>query len=115
MKKQIKHSILISAVSLLVLSCGKISPTGKIEVKEEKIEDFTGINVEGKFRVFWVNSPTSRIEVETYPNIFDNLKIKVKDKQLFISEKRETKGVDFYNITIYSKYNPTDIKISDSV
>ena len=43
------------------------------------------------------------------------LKIKVKDKTLNIIESRETQGVDFYNVTIYSKYNLEKISISDSV
>ena len=79
------------------------------------LEDFTNINLEGKFRVFYVNGAKSFVNVETYPNILNNLKIKVKDKTLNITESRETQGVDFYNVTIYSKYNLEKISISDSV
>jgi hypothetical protein len=79
------------------------------------VEDFTNINLEGKFRVFYVNGEKSFVNVETYPNILNNLKIKVKDKTLNIIESRETQGVDFYNVTIYSKYNLEKISISDSV
>lgn len=98
-----------------IISCGKISPKGNIESKDIPVEDFTAINLVGKFRVFFVNNPKSFVNVETYPNIASNLNIKVKDKTLNITESRETKGVDFYNITIYSKYNPEKISISDSV
>ena len=99
----------------IIVSCGKISPKGKIESKDISVEDFVGINLKGKFRVFYVNGPKSFVNVETYPNISGNLKIKVKDKALTIEEKRETRGVDFYNITVYSKYQPERISISDSV
>lgn len=99
----------------LLISCGKISPKGKIESRDFLVEDFTKINLEGKFRVFFVNGEKSFVNVETYPNVLNNLKIKVTDKQLDISEKRQTQGVDFYNITIYSKYSPEKISISDSV
>ncbi len=102
-------------ILLLFISCGKISPKGKIESKDFPVEDFTNINLEGKFRVFYINGEKSFVNVETYPNILNNLKIKVKDKTLNIIESRETQGVDFYNVTIYSKYNLEKISISDSV
>lgn len=102
-------------IFLLFISCGKISPKGKIESKDFPVEDFTNINLEGKFRVFYINGEKSFVNVETYPNILNNLKIKVKDKTLNITESRETQGVDFYNVTIYSKYNLEKISISDSV
>lgn len=102
-------------IFLLFISCGKISPKGKIESKDFPVEDFTNINLEGKFRVFYINGEKSFVNVETYPNILKNLKIKVKDKTLNIKESRETQGVDFYNVTIYSKYNLEKISISDSV
>ena len=98
-----------------MFSCGKISPKGKIESKDFPVEDFTNLNLQGKFRVFYVNGEKSFVNVETYPNILNNLKIKVKDKTLNIIESRETQGVDFYNVTIYSKYNLEKISISDSV
>ena len=102
-------------IFLLFISCGKITPKGKIESKDFPVEDFTNINLEGKFRVFYINGEKSFVNVETYPNILNNLKIKVKDNTLNIIESRETQGVDFYNVTIYSKYNLEKISISDSV
>ncbi|MGA9212534.1 GIN domain-containing protein [Kaistella sp.] len=100
---------------LIAVSCGKISPKGNIESKDIPLEEFVNLNLKGKFRVFYIHSEKNFVNVETYPNILNNLKIKVKDKILNIEEKRETKGVDFYNITIYSKYNLEKISISDSV
>jgi hypothetical protein len=98
-----------------LFSCGKISPKGKIENKDIKVEDFTNLNLEGKFRAFYIKSDSSFVNVETYKNITDNLNISVKDKTLSITEKRAIKGVDFYNITIYSKYDLAKLSISDSV
>lgn len=99
----------------ILISCGKISPKGKIESKDVKVEDFTNLNIEGKFRAFYIKSDSSFVNVETYKNIADNLNISVKDKKLNITEKRATQGVDFYNITIYSKYDLAQLSISDSV
>ncbi len=114
--KNAKTSIFILLLaSLSVISCGKISPKGNIRMKEVKVENFNQIETEGKFRVFLVSSPRNAVEVETYPNIFDNLKIKVKDGILEISERRPTKGVDFYNVTVYAKNHPTLISVADSV
>lgn len=100
---------------LSVISCGKISPKGNIENKDIPLEEFVNLNLKGKFRVFYIHSDKNFVNVETYPNILNNLKIKIKDKTLNIEEKRETKGVDFYNVTIYSKFNLEKVSISDSV
>lgn len=102
-------------IAFALLSCGKISPKGNIENKEIDVSEFANLDLKGKFRVFYARGPKNFVEIETYPNVADNLDVDVKDKTLFIKEKRGTKGVDFYNITIYSKYNPEKISISDSV
>ena len=86
-----------------VISCGKISPKGNIESKDIPVEEFVNLNLQGKFRLFYIHSDKNFVNVETYPNIINNLKIDVKDKTLNIEEKRETQPVDYYNITIYSK------------
>ncbi|MNU13313.1 hypothetical protein D3C71_13510 [compost metagenome] len=98
-----------------IVSCGKISPKGNLEKKEIDVEEFVNLDLEGKFRVFYARGPKNFVEVETYSNIAGNLDIDVDDKTLSIKESRKTKDVDFYNITIYSKYNLEKISISDSV
>ena len=98
-----------------VISCGKISPKGNLDKKEIDVEEFVNLDLDGKFRVFYARGPKNFVEVETYPNIADNLDIDVDDKTLSIKEGRKTKGVDFYNITIYSKYNLEKVSLSDSV
>lgn len=108
-------NLFILLLAFSVMSCGEISPKGKIENKNIPLEEFVNLNLEGKFRLFYIKSDSSFVNVETYPNILNNLKIKVKDKTLTIEEKRKTKGVDFYNITVYSKYNLEKVSIADSV
>ena len=100
---------------LTLISCGKISPKGNIEAKDVKVEDFVNLNLEGNFRVFYIKSDSSFVNIETYENIADNLRIKVNDKTLSITEKRPTEGVDFYNITLYSKYTLEKISLSETV
>ncbi len=99
---------------LSLFSCGKVSPEGDIESRDIKVEEFTSLDLKGKFRVFYLRSQDNFVNVETYPNVLDNLRIKVKDKTLFIEEKSDTQGVDFYNINIYSKYSMEKISIADS-
>ena len=99
---------------LTLFSCGKVSPKGDIVSKDTKMDDFGNLYLHGKFRAFYIKSDSTYINVETYKNVRDNLKIKVKDKTLTISEIRETEGVDFYNITIYSKYNLEQVYMSQS-
>lgn len=110
-----KRILLVLWINLIVISCGKVTPKGNIENKDIQVEDFSNLNLQGKFKVFFVTSPNNFVNVETYENVAKNLKINVSDKTLNIVEKRETQGVDFYNITVYSKYNPEKISVSDSV
>lgn len=98
-----------------LVSCGKVSPEGNIERKDVDVPEFVNLNLEGKFRVFYARGNKNFVEIETYPNVADNLDVEVDDKTLTIKEKRGTKGVDFYNVTIYSKYNLEKVAISDSV
>jgi len=107
--------IFLFSLLILVVSCGKISPKGNIESQDIKVEDFVNLNLHGKFRAFYIKGDSSFINIETYKNIADNLDIDFKDKTLNIKEKRESSGVDFYNITIYSKYNLENVALSDSV
>lgn len=108
-------NILYAFILLSIISCGKVSPKGNIERKNVEVPEFVNLDLEGKFRVFYAKGTKNFVEIETYPNVADNLDIDVDDKILTIKEKRRTKGVDFYNITIYSKYNLEKIAISDSV
>ncbi|AZA59413.1 GIN domain-containing protein [Chryseobacterium shandongense] len=108
-------NIIYAFILLSITSCGKISPKGHIERKDVEVPEFVNLNLEGKFRVFYARGTKNFVEIETYPNVADNLDVDVNDKTLIIKEKRGTKGVDFYNITIYSKYNLEKIAISDSV
>ncbi|WP_312344407.1 GIN domain-containing protein [Chryseobacterium binzhouense] len=110
MKKLLFTIILITAVS-----CGEISPKGNLDKKEVDVEEFVNLDLDGKFRVFYARGPKNFVEIETYLNIADNLDIDVDDKTLSIKENRGIKGVDFYNVTIYSKYNLEKVSISDSV
>ncbi|MCT2564309.1 DUF2807 domain-containing protein [Chryseobacterium herbae] len=110
MKKIWYTSLLVAAVS-----CGKVSPKGTIERKDVDVSEFVNLDLEGKFRVFYARGDKNFVEIETYPNVAGNLDVDVKDKTLFIKEKRCTKGVDFYNVTIYSKYNLEKVAVADSV
>lgn len=114
MKKIFKIFLYIN-LFIYIVSCGKISPKGNLEKKEINVEEFVNLDLNGKFRVFYARGPKNFVEIETYPNIADNLDVDVDDKTLSIKESRGTKGVDFYNVTIYSKYNLEKISLSDSV
>ncbi len=115
-KHTILRTLILWIVALIALtSCAKIAPKGKIVSSDEKVEDFVNLEMEGKFRAFYVKSDSSYVNIETYSNFSDNLKIKVEDKTLKITERRETSEVDFYNVTVYSKYNLEKLTLKDSV
>ncbi|WP_173779426.1 GIN domain-containing protein [Frigoriflavimonas asaccharolytica] len=105
-------NLLLIGIIFSIISCGKISPEGNITTKQLDLQQFSKLNLDGNFRVFYIKSSKNFVVVETYDNINSNLDIEVEDKTLTIKEKRPTEAVDFYNITIYSKYDINDIQIS---
>lgn len=107
--------ILYSLSILGIISCGKVKPEGEILSKDIEIEEFSKLNLKGKFRLFFIPSDKNFLNVETNPNFADNLDINIDNNTLNIKEKRETSGLDFYNVTIYSKKNLEEISIADSV
>lgn len=107
-------NLLYIALMLPLISCGKVSPEGDITTHEVKVQDFNKLDLEGKFTLFYVKDSINFVSVDTYPNIFENLEIYVKDNTLYISEKNETKGVDMYNITLYAKKSLSTITMRDS-
>lgn len=115
MKFNYKIIFVLLLATITLFSCGKISPKGNLETKDIDVEDFTSLDLEGKFRVFYARGPKNFVQIETYPNIANNLDIDVDNKTLFIKEGRKTQGVDFYNVTIYSKYNLDKVSLSDSI
>lgn len=114
MKKLIKLFLYLN-LFLYLISCGKISPQGSVETKDVEVSDFKNLNLKGKFRIFFVRASKNFVEVETYPNFYKNLEIEVGDNTLNILENRETKGLGFYNITVYSKNSLDKVSIADSV
>lgn len=112
---QIFKNLLFVFSVLLLLGCSKIKPSGTIEVNNLSVKNFKKIALTGKFRAFYIHSDKNFVEVETYPNLFHNLKIEVKNQTLTIEEKRKVATTDFYNVMIYSATNPQNIALSDSV
>ncbi len=108
-------ALVFSFFFLNLISCGPVEPKGNIILKDLNTDDFDNLTLSGNFRAFYVNADSSFVSVETYENVADNLKINVKNQTLSIKEKRPTKKVDFYNITIYSKYQIKEIEIDKMV
>ena len=115
LKRILNFCIAVFVLSITLISCGKIEPKGEIQSKDIELPEFSKLNLNGKFRVFYVQSAHNFVNVETYPNVFDNLKVEVKNSELNISENRPTEKVDFYNITVYGKKGFSEIKMADSV
>lgn len=111
----VMRNLVYIALVLSVLSCGKISPKGEIKSEDIRISQFENLELQGKYHLFYIHSPESFINVETYDNIANNLEIENDGKTLIIKEKRETENVDFYNITIYAPHYPREISVSDAV
>lgn len=101
---------------LVLISCGNIKPEGtEVKTQDVKIEDFTELELEGDFKVMYVEGVSNNLRVETYPNIYENLKIEKRGKKLIVKEKRKTEGVEIYNIILFSSGKISKIKMSDSV
>lgn len=114
MKRFIKI-LLFFLGTFLVISCSKISPSGEVEVKDVSVENFNKINFKGNFKVFFARGKQNLVSVETYPNIYKNLDIKVENGTLFIEENSTPENVDFYNITIFGKNEITSVSLGKHV
>lgn len=109
-----KKLFLLSLI-FVATACGKIRPKGDIISKDIIIESFSKVDLKGKYRILYIPSDKNFVNVETYPNIADNLEIKVKNNTLSIREKQPTESIDFYMITLYSQQPIHDMVASDSV
>ncbi|GGP01544.1 hypothetical protein GCM10010992_02350 [Cloacibacterium rupense] len=110
-----KKIALLFILFLGFISCSKISPKGEIEVKDVTVENFTKLNLKGDFKVFFAKAEQNLVSVETYPNIYKNLDIEVKNGILTIEENRKPENVDFYSINIFGKNDLNEISLSDHV
>lgn len=113
--KNITKLFLYLYLCLNLLSCSKISPKGEIEVKDVTVENFTKLSLKGDFKVFFAKGNQNLVSVETYPNIYKNLDIEVKNGTLTIEESRKPENVDFYSITIFGKNDLNEISLSNHV
>lgn len=113
--KNISKLFLFLYLCLNFLACSKISPKGEIEVKDEKVENFTKLNLNGNFKVFFAKAGQNLVSVETYPNIYKNLDIEVENGTLTIEESRKPENVDFYSVTIFGKNDLSEISLADNI
>ena len=113
--KNITKIFFYLCISISLISCSKISPSGEIEVKDKMVDNFTKLNLKGSFKVFFAKGNQNLVSVETYPNIYKNLDIEVKNGTLIIEENRKPENVDFYSITIFGKSDLNEISLSDQV
>lgn len=103
-------------ILLMAFYCSKpVQPKGEITTKKVEIKNFSHLKLSGKFRLFYIKNDENFVDVETYPSVFENLKIENKGDTLFILEKKPTEKVDFYNLNVYTKSKIQSISISDSV
>ena len=110
-----KKLTILFIIFLGFISCSKISPSGEIEVKDQKVENFTKLNLKGNFKIFFAKGSQNLVSVETYPNIYKNLDIEVENGTLTIEESRKPENVDFYNITVFGKNDLSEISLAENV
>lgn len=113
-----KIGICLSGLLMLFLlgACSKtVVPEGEIENKQVEIGKFSHLKLNGKFRAFYINSDKDFIDIETYPNLFENLKIENREDSLVISEINPVGNIDFYSVNIYTKNTIHSVSISDSI
>ncbi len=113
--KNIRKIYLFLCFFLCLISCSKITPKGEIELKDVSVGKFTNLDLEGNYKVFFVKGLQNLVSVETYPNIFKNLDIKVENSTLHIKENRNAEKVPFYTITIFGNQDPTSITLHNRV
>ncbi|MDR1877102.1 MAG: DUF2807 domain-containing protein [Flavobacteriaceae bacterium] len=103
MKKFTYHTFIL-VFALIFSSCTfSTKGEGNIDVKEIKLNNVRQISAKGNYRLIYLyDDQNPRIIIETYKNLIDNLKIDNSGGQLSISESRNVKDTDLYNIYIYN-------------
>lgn len=82
--------------------------------KDFPVASFDKVNLKGNFTVFYIKSPKNLVSVNSYPNIIKNLNIEVKNGVLTITQKKQTQGVDMYQVSLYSQKDLRNVSIADS-
>lgn len=108
--------ICISIVSLFTFNaCNSIKGEGNVKDKEIKTTKINEVEAEGNYRLVIVyDSSNPRVDIETYENLIDNLKVSVKGNKLIIKENKHVKSTDLYNVFVYTSDIST-LNISDNV
>jgi hypothetical protein len=102
--KKLFHYIILCVLFILLLSCSPaIKGEGEITNKEIKISPIKEVSANGVFRLIYLfDSNNPRIVIESYENLIQNLKIENSDGKLTISETKNVKDPDLYNVYIYN-------------
>ena len=96
--------VFVVLASLLLNSCGLfndlVSPTGNRIVEEHSVAHFNKITISGAMSLKVING-TQHVEIETYENIHEYIKISVRNKELTVEIKNKVNFTRNPAISIY--------------
>lgn len=93
------------SVTFLLFSCNSVlKPEGELDDKIINFKTFDEVELNGSFRVIFVEDSVSKIRIETFHNLVENLKIEQNGFRISISENQNvSEEVEIYNVFIHSK------------
>lgn len=122
--KKLIYLAFIPVIIMFCISCNfSIKGEGNIITKEIKLSNIKQISAKGNYRLIYLyDDKNPRMIIESYNNIINNLNIKNKDGLLSLSESKEVKDTDLYNIYIYNPeitqfnlYNNVNVDINSQI
>ncbi|MCB9202051.1 MAG: DUF2807 domain-containing protein [Flavobacteriales bacterium] len=101
---------------LLILSCSSpIQPQGEIDDKEIELKTYDEVELSGRFRTIFIEDSVSKVRIESFTNIIENLNIEQNGFKVKVSEKESVdEGTEIYNVYIHTK-NIKEIYAEDNV
>lgn len=102
--KRVIYLAFIPIIMILCVSCNfSIKGEGTTTTKEIKLGNIKQISAKGNYRlVYLYDDKNPRMIIESYKNIIDNLNISTNGELLSLSESRDVKDTDLYNVYIYN-------------
>lgn len=117
MKSMKKSLIILSLFSFILMSCeSNVKGEGDTAVAQDfRVESFSEIDVEGKFKLYLVPNDSLFVSVQTHQNLIDNLEIKTDGETLNISEKIKVSEFEKYEIYVYYNQRISSYKLAGKV
>ena len=109
-RKKIICSLVLSGVIIMLVGCmgigGGVRGTGPMTSRDFEVEDFNALNIGGAYDVIWQQSDSVSVTVEMQENLFDFLRVSVRQDTLHVDSTRSfhTSSENTPRVYIFTPY-----------